>query len=96
MLARKSSLITGPTVRTCASTIVKTNKNGNSRSDSDATIILDETLCPQTPKKKPIRGHNPKIGKKNQIKNICHPHLLTQKRRIQAQKEGQTQETILI
>ena len=39
MLARKSGLITGPTVRTCAITTVKTDKNDNSSSDSDATII---------------------------------------------------------
>ena len=70
MLARKSGLITGPTVRTRAITIVKTDKNGNSSSDSDATIILEETPCPQTPKKKPITGHNPKIGKKNKSKTF--------------------------
>ena len=64
MLARKSGLITGPSVHTHAITIVKTDKNDNSSSDSDATVILDETPCPQTPKKKPITGHIPKIGKK--------------------------------
>ena len=70
MLARKSGLITGPTVRTRAITIVKTDKNDNSSSDSDATVILDENPCPQTPKKKPITGHNPKIGKKNKSKTF--------------------------
>ena len=70
MLARKSGLITGPTVCTRASTIVKTDKNINNSSDSDATIILDETPSPQTPKKKPITGHNPKIGKKINQKHL--------------------------
>ena len=70
MLARKSSLITGPTVRTCAITTEKTDKNDNSSSDSDATIILDETPCPQTPKKKPTRGRNPKTGKKIKSKTF--------------------------
>ena len=64
MLARKSGLITGPKVRTHASTIAKTDKNNNNNSDSDATVILDDEPCPQTPKKKWFTGHNPKVGKK--------------------------------
>ena len=64
MLAKKSGLITSPSVRTYAFTTKRSDKNDNNSSDSDATIILDETSCRQLPKKKPIRGRNPKTGKK--------------------------------
>ena len=64
MLAKKSGLITFPSVHTYAITTERSDKNDNNSSDSDATIILDETSCHQLPKKKPIRGCNPKTGKK--------------------------------
>ena len=68
MLAKKSGLILGPAVRTRASTIVKTDKNNSS--DSEATIILEEDPNPKTPKVKPIKGRNRKIGKKIKTKTF--------------------------
>ena len=70
MLARKIGLNPGPTVRTRASTIKKSDKNNNSSSDSDATVILDETYSSQTPVKKPITGRNLKKGRKTKSKTF--------------------------
>ena len=70
MLARRRGLITGPKVCTRASTLVKTAKNNNNSSDSDATVIMDDETCPQSPKKKPITGHNAKPGKKIKSKTF--------------------------
>ena len=70
MLARKIGLNPGPTVRTRASTIEKRDKNNNSSSDSDATVVMDETHTPQTPVKKPIKGRKPKKGRKIKTKTF--------------------------
>ena len=84
MLARKIGLNPGPTVRTRASTITKPDKNNNSSSDSDATIILDETHSSQTPVKNPTKGRNTKTGKNLKSKTFVYQNLLTLKGRSQA------------
>ena len=75
MLAKKRGLITSPSVRTYAFTTKRSDKNDNDSSDSDATIILNETSCCQLPKKKPIRGRNPKTGEKSSQKHSSPAHI---------------------
>ena len=70
MLARKIGLNPGPRVRTRASTIKKPDKSNDSSSDSDATIILEETHSSQTSDKNPIKGGNPKTGKNPKSKTF--------------------------
>ena len=64
MLARRRGIITGPKVRTRASTTSKqkvpSNENSNENTDSDATIIVEESIKPPVHSRRKITGRNKK------------------------------------
>ena len=70
MLASRRGIITGPTVRTCASTFPKWETPINEDTDSDATVILEEDIKPPVPNKRKITGCNKKPNKKTKQKTF--------------------------
>ena len=52
MVASRRGIITGPKVRTCASTISKQEAPTNENPDSDATVIVEDNIKPPVPNKK--------------------------------------------
>ena len=77
MLASRRGIITGPKVRTHASTVPKQKTPINEDTDSDATVILEEDIKPPVPNKRKITGLNKKPKKKTKQKTfVTKTHIL--------------------
>ena len=70
MLASRKGIITGPKVRTHASTIVKKETPAVDSTDSDATVLLDEDYVPKTLPLQKTTGCNNKPRKKTKQKTF--------------------------
>ena len=68
MLASRGGIITGPKVRTCASTVPKRETPTNEDIDSDATVILGEDIKPSVPNKRKTTRRNKRPNKKTKQK----------------------------
>ena len=67
MLASRRGIITGPKVRTHASTIPKQETPTNEDTDSDAMVIFEDNIKP-VPNKRKTTGHNKKPRNKTKQK----------------------------
>ena len=81
MLASRRGIITGPKVRTRASTAPKQTVPTNEDTDSDATVILEDNVKPPEPRRRKTTGSNKKPRSKTKQKNVCHQDLHSTKRR---------------
>ena len=70
MLASKRGIITGPTVRTCVSTIPKQSVASSNDSDSNATIVIEQDIKPSVVKECKTIGRNRKPNKKTKQKTF--------------------------
>ena len=70
MLARRRGTITGPKVRTRASTVPKREAPTNENTDSDATVILEDNIKPPVPNKRKTTGCNKKLRNKSSKKHL--------------------------
>ena len=70
MLASRRGIITGPKVRTCASTVPKQEAPTNENTDSDATVIVEDNIKPPVPNKSKTTGHNKKPRNKTKQKHL--------------------------
>ena len=97
MLASKRGIISGPKVRTRASTAPKQKVPTNKDTDSDATVILEDNIKPPVPRKRKTTGRNKKPRNKNKQKTFVTKTYILQKRRFRPQtKEKKEEEAILV
>ena len=68
MLASRRGIITGPKVRTHASTIPKQETPTNEDTDSDTTVIFEDNIKPPVPNKRKTTRHNKKPRNKTKQK----------------------------
>ena len=80
MLARRRGMITGPKVRTRASTIPKKEAPIIEITDSDATVILEDNIKLPVPNKRKTTGHNRKPRNKSKQKTFVTKTYILRKR----------------
>ena len=79
MLASRRGIITGPKVRTHASTIPKQEAPTNENTDSDATVIVEDNIKPSVPNKGKTTGRNKKPRNKTKQKTFVTKTYILQK-----------------
>ena len=79
MLASKRGIISGPKVRTRASTAPKQKVPTNEDTDSDATVILENNIKPPVPCKRKTTGRNKKPRNKIKQKTFVTKTYILQK-----------------
>ena len=79
MLASRRGIITGPKVRTHASTAPKQKVPTNEDTDSDAKVILEDDIKPPVPCKRKTTGRNKKPRSKTKQKTFVTKTYILQK-----------------